>query len=113
MITSFLLFQLIASVINATCLALLDSGIDLKFLVAAGSCFLDHNDDLQIDIPHSQLEEPKATFVFAFDNIDKRIITSHTTGVFSSELYQKAIDLCRVQCDEIFKFFKDVVASNK
>lgn len=97
--------------INATCLALLDSGIDLKFMVAAGSCVLDDNGELQIEISTSPLAEPKATFVFAFDSVEKRIIASHTTGSFSSDIYKSAIDLCRLQCVHVFKFFKSTICN--
>lgn len=82
-------------------------------MVAAGSCVLDHRGKLQIEIPPSHLEEPKATFVFAFDSIEKRIIASHTTGSCDSDLYKSAVDLCRIQSNEVFQFFKNTFSSSK
>lgn len=102
-----------ACAINATCLALLDSGIDLKFLVAAGSCILNQKNELEIEQLPSLLEEPKATFVFAFDSVGKRVIASHTTGSFSSDVYQSAIELCRTQCEQVLEFFKATFSQSK
>lgn len=82
-------------------------------MVAAGSCILDHNDTLQVDISSAHLEEPKATFVLAFDNVEKKIVASHTTGSFSSDLYQNALVLCRIQCEQVFEFFKSTFSSKK
>lgn len=102
-----------ACAINATTLALLDSRIDLKYTVAAGSCVLNQNGDLLLELPPSHLEEPKAVFVFAFDSAEKRIIASHTTGDFNSDVYESAVDLCRTQCEDVFQFFKSSFLSRK
>lgn len=104
---------MISCAINATSLALLDSGIDLKFLVAAGSCVLDKNGELCVETLPSSLEESKATFIFAFDSVEKRLIVSHTAGCFSSDVYEAAIELCRAKCEHFFEFFKSTMSSNK
>lgn len=85
----------------------------MKFLVAAGSCILDKNEELHVDTLPASLEEPKATFVFAFDSVEKRVIASHTTGSFSSDAYQTAIELCRTQCEQVFEFFKSTFSPSK
>lgn len=43
------LFQLLACAVNSACLALMNSGIAMKFLVAAVSCMIDHEDKTLID----------------------------------------------------------------
>lgn len=82
-------------------------------MVAASSCVLDQNGELLVELPPSHLEDAKATFVFAFDSVDKRIIASYTTGSFSSEVYENAVDLCRTQCEDVFRLFKTTFASRK
>lgn len=85
----------------------------MKYLVAAASCVLDKNEKLHVDTFPATLDEPKATFVFAFDSVEKRVIASHTTGSFSSDVYQTAIELCKTQCEQIFEFFRGTFSPRK
>jgi exosome complex component RRP46 len=50
------LLQLLACAVNASCLALINSGIAMKFLVAAVSCMIDHEDNILIDPNSKQLK---------------------------------------------------------
>jgi len=50
------LFQLLACAVNSACLALMNSGIAMKFLVAAVSCMIDHEDKTLIDPDSKQLK---------------------------------------------------------
>jgi exosome complex component RRP46 len=50
------LLQLLACAVNAACLALINSGIAMKFLVAAVSCMIDREDNILIDPNSKQLK---------------------------------------------------------
>ncbi|CAH0551281.1 unnamed protein product [Brassicogethes aeneus] len=97
--------ELISCAINAACLACLDSGIDMKCMFAAVSCFLGENNQLSL-VPPVNRKEIKATFVFVFDNICGKIIASHTDGKFSESLYEEALYICMNESKNIFSFFK-------
>ncbi|GLH16465.1 Exosome complex exonuclease RRP46 [Gryllus bimaculatus] len=79
---------LLSCCINAACMALMDSGIAMKFLVAAGS---------------------KASLTFVFDSAKKNLVASHTSGVFSQEQYHESLLKCRQASCEIFEFYRSLV----
>ncbi|CAG9762128.1 unnamed protein product [Ceutorhynchus assimilis] len=97
--------QLISSAINATCLACLDSGIDMKFIFAAVSCFLTQTEEFSF-IPPINENNSRGMFVFVFNNTSGSILASHTEGCFSVEQYRRALSLCREESKNIFGFIK-------
>ncbi|KAK4884817.1 hypothetical protein RN001_001088 [Aquatica leii] len=97
---------IISCAVNACCFALLNSGIDMKFLVASASCALDDKGVFHLDPDKLLSDKAKANFVFVFDNIAKRIIASHTSGSFNLAQYEEALELCKKACDAIFDFYK-------
>ncbi|KAF2904785.1 hypothetical protein ILUMI_01388 [Ignelater luminosus] len=101
---------LIACAVNACCLALLSSGIDMKFLIASVSCAMDNQGILHLNPDKIIWQNATATFVFVFDSTVQRIVASHTSGSFSSLQYQDALDLCKNGSKEVFEFYKTVIA---
>ncbi|KAJ8966443.1 hypothetical protein NQ317_012684 [Molorchus minor] len=97
--------QLISCAINAACLACLQSGIDMKFMFGAVTCFLTKEEVISLMPPISK-SDVKALFVFVFDNAAGRIIASHTEGSFSEEQYKEALNLGREESKNVFIFFK-------
>ncbi|KAF5274999.1 hypothetical protein FQA39_LY06936 [Lamprigera yunnana] len=89
---------IISCAVNACCFALLNSGIDMKFLVASATCALDENGVFHLDPDKLIINKSKATFVFVFDNVAKRIIASHTSGSFNLAQYGEALELCKNAC---------------
>jgi len=102
--------QLISCAINASCLACLDSGMDMKFVFGAVSCFLTQEEEFNF-IPPITEEKIKALFVLVFNNTSGSLIASHTEGCFSMEQYQKALSLCREESKHVFSFFKKSILS--
>lgn len=96
--------------VNAACLALLDSGVDMRFLIGAVCCVLDDKGDLHIDPGSIVMENAKATFEFVFDNIAGNVVTSYTSGSFSVEQYETALNRCRSASTHIFLYYRDIVA---
>ncbi|KAJ8925702.1 hypothetical protein NQ315_009549 [Exocentrus adspersus] len=104
--------QLISCAINAACLVCLESGIDMKFMFGAVTCFLTNQEELRLMPPISD-SAVKASFVFVLDNVKERILASHTEGSFSMEQYEEAQDLSRKQIKNVFAFFKKTLNSGK
>ncbi|GFG28351.1 hypothetical protein Cfor_09096, partial [Coptotermes formosanus] len=100
---------LLACAVNSACLALMNSGIAMKFLVAAVSCMIDHEDKTLIDPDTKQLKGSKATLTFVFDSINKSIVASHTTGRFNQTQYQECVLRCKNVSDKIFSFYRDII----
>ncbi|XP_034238336.1 exosome complex component RRP46 [Thrips palmi] len=100
---------LLACAINAGCLAIMNSGLPMRFLVAAVNCMIHENGDIILDPDEKQLKESCAVMTFAFDNVNKNIVSSSTDGSFSETQYQEAILKCRSACDEIFQLYRDIV----
>ncbi|XP_069672682.1 exosome complex component RRP46 [Periplaneta americana] len=100
---------LLACAVNAACLALMNSGIAMKFLVAAVSCMIDNEDKIVIDPTDKQLKDSKASLTFVFDSYKKNIVASHTTGIFTQAQYHESLLKCKDVSDKIFQFYRDIV----
>nr|CAD7570221.1 unnamed protein product [Timema californicum] len=100
---------LLACAVNAACLALINSGISMKFLVAAVSCMIDQQDNIILDPDNKQLLDSKATLMFVFDIVKKNIVACHTTGTFSQTQFQESLLKCREASSQIFTYYKDMV----
>ncbi|KAK9759081.1 3prime exoribonuclease family, domain 1 [Popillia japonica] len=97
---------LIPCAINAVCLALLTSGIDMRFSIAAVSCTLSKNEEMYLDPGLLELKDAKAVFVFVFDSNEGQIVASHTTGTFSVNQFKQALKLCKGASTEIFEYYR-------
>jgi len=106
---SFLHFQLIGCAINAACLAVLNSGLAMKYLVAAVHCIIDKDNEFIIDPNHRQSKDAKANLTFVFDSIDYNCIVTHTIGIFSIGQYNDIFLLCKEASKNIFQFYRDIV----
>ncbi|KAG8036572.1 hypothetical protein G9C98_003894 [Cotesia typhae] len=101
---------LLACAINASCIALINSNLSMKFTIAAVHCMIDKDSKaVVIDPDEVQLQNAKATFMFAFDSVRKDIICCNANGRFNEEELLKATDKCRNASKHIFDFYRDIV----
>jgi exosome complex component RRP46 len=117
------LLQILACAINAVYLAIINSGLETKFLIAAVHCGLDNNNKLIVDpdyVPNSNLtfcrsqkssHNPnyKANFTFVFDSLKKSVIGVNTDGKFTLQQYNEAQNLCREASRKIFDYYRSIV----
>lgn len=96
--------------INAACLALLNSSVDLKFMVAGVSCVIDELNQIHLDPDLMVEEKARASFLFVFDSVDKNIVISYALGTFSTEEYREALGVCREASKDVFEYYKSVVS---
>ncbi|XP_029661340.1 exosome complex component RRP46-like isoform X1 [Formica exsecta] len=74
---------LLACAINASCLALINSGLSMKYTIAAINCMIEkETGKVIIDPDSTQLKNAKAEFTYAFDSINKDIVCCHSVGRF-------------------------------
>lgn len=112
---------ILACAVNSICLALINSGLEMKFQIAAIYCSLDNDNNLLLD-PHlnatsthnrnsnkSKSSQFKASFTFVFDNCQKNVIGVITDGKFALQHYNSALALCREASDKVFDFYKEII----
>lgn len=101
--------QLVACSVNAACLALISSGLAMKFLVGAVHCVVDANSDIILDPNHRQSAEAVAHFTFVFDSVQKSTVALHTSGKYTIGQYNEALVRCKEACYLVFQFYKEAV----
>jgi len=107
---SWSLFQILAAAINASCLALMDSGISMQCLVAAVTCLVGEEEEITMDPSLQQVKGGyKAMLTFAFDNRKSELILSHCEGHVSQEVFQKSLRQCKEASQVIFDFYKTAI----
>jgi exosome complex component RRP46 len=113
--------QILACVINACNIALLNSGLEMKFCIAAVHCVIDNDDNLIVDPEYIIDETPavsrlpkrnksyKADFTFVFDSVNEKMISVSTNGNFTIRQYNEAQNLCLNASKKIFDFYIEMV----
>lgn len=99
----------LACAVNAACLALISSGISMKFLVAAVSCMIDEDGHIILDPDRKQLQDSCGILTFVFESSSSSVVASHTEGLFNEEQYEEALIKCRITAVHIFKYYREVV----
>lgn len=101
----------------------MNSGLEMKFHMAAVHCGLDNKDELIIDpdyVPNANLsfsriqkssrsQNFKGNFTFVFDSLKQSVIGVNTDGKFSLKQYNEAQSLCREASRKIFDFYREIV----
>ncbi|KAJ7379942.1 Exosome component 5 [Desmophyllum pertusum] len=87
-------------------MAMVDAGFPMKCLVCAVSCVLGESGDIQLDPTLEQEKSASAVMTFAFDSINKNVMTSSTTGSFTLPEYDKCLEACRTAAAKLFDFFR-------
>lgn len=98
-----------ACAINASCMSLLVSGIDMKYTVAAVHCIVDKKNEIVIDPNHREAKDAIAMFTFAFDSINKNLVACNTEGKFNMAQYNDCQLLAKKASEKVFKFYKDEI----
>lgn len=80
----------------------------MKSVFAAVTCFLTVDEELALNVSVDK-NSIKATAVFVFENIQKKVIASHTQGTFTIDQYKKGLELARLRSELIFDFFKSTI----
>lgn len=94
---------------NAACLALISSGLPMKFLIGAVHCIVNQDNDIVLDPNHRQSAKAVASFTFVFDSVNKSTVAVHTSGKYTVGQYNDALAQCQQASCLVFDFYKDVV----
>ena len=99
--------SLLASSVNAACLALLDSGVPMKYTVAAVTCVIDSNEQVILDPTLDEEQIAVASFTCAFSSNDLSLLTLITKGSFSNEQLQSCLLKCKKASETVFAYYKE------
>lgn len=99
----------LAACLNSACLALLDSSVSMKCLVAAVHCCVSENGNITLDPTSKDEKESLASMTFAFDSRDKNVITVVANGKCSKEQFEKCLLTCREASSSVFAFFREII----
>ncbi|KAK7113461.1 exosome complex component RRP46-like isoform X2 [Littorina saxatilis] len=99
---------LLATSINAACLALLDAGVSMKFLVAAVTALIDKDGNINL-VPEEKPSdvEASASLTIVFNEKDLQVMGVTSSGKFSQEQYDRSVSLCRKATEHVFKFYRE------
>ncbi|CAH0728635.1 unnamed protein product, partial [Brenthis ino] len=100
---------LLTCAVNSACLALLNSGVGMRHVVAAVGCAVDEVGNLLLEPSYNEVQNAKAMLYFVFDNREKKLVSGFTEGCFSEDTYEEALARCRIASDIIFQFYRDIV----
>lgn len=101
----------------------MNSGLEMKFHMAAVHCGLDNDDNLVVDpdyVPNANLtfsriqkstrsQNFKGNFTFVFDSLKLSVIGVNTDGKFSLQQYNEAQKTCRDASRKVFDFYREIV----
>lgn len=100
---------LLACCINTACLAMLDSSLGMKYLVAAVTALIDEDDKIFLNPTRKQEECSKSCLTFAFDSVKYNIVTVRAVGNYTNEQYQTCLSACREASRTIFQFYRESI----
>ncbi|XP_062539018.1 exosome complex component RRP46 [Armigeres subalbatus] len=104
---------LVACAINAVCLALMNSGIEMKYLVAAVHSVLRQDGTLALDPDELQSKDSLAKFTFVFENCTRNTVSIYTHGKFTTEQYHRALKMAEQAVGKVFEFYGNIVAKQR
>lgn len=100
---------MVACAVNASCLALLNSGISMYALVAGVHCVLMDDNELILDPDQLDFEHAVASLTFVFESIHLNVVAAHTSGRFTIEQYHRAVIKCKHASKTIFNFYRAAI----
>ena len=102
-----------AAAINASCLALADSGISMSCLFAAVTIAVLENEQIILDPGMKILKKGQAmacVIVFVFESRNQDIIASHIEqGKINEARFQECLGIARKASKAIFEFYREVI----
>ncbi|XP_068619269.1 exosome complex component RRP46 [Battus philenor] len=100
---------LLSCALNCTCLALLNSGLAMRYVFAAVSCAVDELGNIVLEPTQTQTTTARAILTFVFESRNKNLVTGISEGNYSEAAYEEALEKCRAASDLVFLFYRDIV----
>ncbi|KAJ1966106.1 exosome non-catalytic core subunit rrp46 [Dipsacomyces acuminosporus] len=99
-----------AAAINATTLALVDTGVPLKSMVTAATCAVLKDGGVVVDPTQEECDSAVSTHTFAFANNDQSgPVYVDSRGEFTMEEHNRCYDLCAKTAERIAAFMRTAI----
>ncbi|XP_077141815.1 exosome complex component RRP46 isoform X1 [Ranitomeya variabilis] len=99
--------SLLACLLNAACMGMMDAGLPMRATFCGVTCALDDDGQLHIDPTAKEQKESRAVLTFAIESTEKKILTVSTRGVYSPTELQQCIAAAQLSAQKIFHFYRD------
>jgi len=100
---------LVATCINAACLALLDASVPLSFLLAAVTVAVTADGELLVDPTLKQAKKASAEAMFVFSSREEGAVSSVVDGKLGHDQLQQALTAARLASKAIFEFYRETI----
>jgi len=97
--------QLLSASLNASMLALLDAGVQMRSLAAAVTCCV-RGGEVVCEPPALDVEGCDSTITFIFENLSTNLIGCEQQGSLSPEDYDKCLCQSKAAADSVFSFYR-------
>jgi len=97
--------SLLSTVVNGICLALLDAGLAMNYLVVAISCCI-YNDNILLDPVSTEELGASATSTLVFSSNENILLMSKTNGAIDQHSFFKLLTLSRSASQKIVTFLR-------
>ncbi|XP_071962985.1 exosome complex component RRP46-like [Antedon mediterranea] len=101
--------SLLSCCINAACLALMDAGVPMKYLICSITSALDKEGTVILDPTDKQCKDAASVMTFAFESRKQNIITTSLSGSCSIEQYNTCLAASKLASQKIFAFYRTSV----
>ncbi|KAH7951808.1 hypothetical protein HPB52_013315 [Rhipicephalus sanguineus] len=101
--------ELLACAINAACLAAIDAAVSMKCHIAAVTAAITNTGIIVLDPDGQQEQEARAVCTFSFESQESKLVSTHTSGQFSKEEFQRCLVLSKAAAGDIFAFYQDAL----
>ncbi|CAG8523505.1 6468_t:CDS:2 [Ambispora gerdemannii] len=99
--------SILATAINATCLALIDAGVPMKAIITAVTCIVTQQGDVLVDPTSKEAEEAVSTHTFAFDSLFFNAVLCESNGIFTEKQFLESYVLCKSGANQIYEKIRE------
>uniref|UniRef100_H2ZCM7 Uncharacterized protein n=1 Tax=Ciona savignyi TaxID=51511 RepID=H2ZCM7_CIOSA len=110
--------SLLSCAINATCMALQDAGIAMKYMPVAVTVAIksevhsDIEDPTDVIIVNPNLKEETESFAvltYVFDNVKQNLLCTHTRGPMLPKQHERCLETARGATERVLTFFRESI----
>lgn len=102
----------LATAVNACCLALLDAGVPMRHIFSAVNAAINPEGRILLDPEAKQEAEAKALLLFVFEQTNRneiKLTACNSEGEFTLQKFTEARRLAEAAAGNNFKFFRDAI----
>ncbi|XP_014248878.1 exosome complex component RRP46 [Cimex lectularius] len=101
--------SILCCAVNASCLAIMATGMEMQHLVTAGCCCIDEKGDMVLDPDGETIKKSKFVMTAAFECINYNIVMINSEGSCSPKEFNAATEMCKSGAKEMVKWFKAAI----